>query len=306
MMRLLGRSSWAALCVFLVLGVGVPPGAQGGQSQEPSGEKEQTLSERVQEEVDSRVRLGLRHDDRGFIRELLRNPDLVSNSSQDKYGLLLTPEEEDAIEQWNALSNSLDFVRTYVKQHDLVDRYAGVFITDQQDGGQAWIGFVGELPEHETRIRNNYKYPERLSFFRASYSEVELDRLVDAISADIRELEEMDINVQSVGTSTTGNAVDIYVDHTSPTTVATLEQRYGRDRIRVLESEQPVLDSRSYHYPPIVAGTYISGAQAACTSLHGQRVIPTTTIGFSSRLAIALTIPTTRVVGGTAPARFSW
>lgn len=109
-------------------------------------------------------------------------------------------------------------------------------------------------------LTERFPFPERLKLFDVVRSERELNSVVDAVSDSIPQLRDEGIVVHLVARSIPENVVEIHVAVADPETERKLGERFGADRIRVIQGS-PWSDLDRYSDPfPLKAGVYMTNA----------------------------------------------
>jgi len=211
-------------------------------------------------------------------------------SSANRYGIPLTAEELESMNKRETFADKYAPIIIEIIRGDKVSSSDAVFYMDNKNGGKLVVGLVKATDKNQI-IRNTQiveaiknKIPEadfaNVQFITVKYSEEDLDNQVSKISKNRKLLlESQNINITSIIADIRNGKIKIGVKDLPSTVPTFLENQYGKDLIEVVNSENPVPESRTEPYDKLYGGLRIgwtsasslSGTTGYCTNGYSLR-----------------------------------
>lgn len=222
-----------------------------------------TDANQLARQLDFRRTFGL-NDDEVYVTGLLAAPEGLDTT----YGALLTPEEQDDMDQRFAVADSLHEVDAYAAQA-APDTYAGVY-TDQAAGGLVYVGFTSDGARHLSELRKRFSYPGRLRLFPATRTLAQLRTVLDDVTAALPQLRDAGVDVRIAALNTAANSVDVSLETPSAVADQELQSRFG-SVVRVTGTASPSTTDRTNDGVPFKGGIEEYDTRVSCTSAFVMR-----------------------------------
>lgn len=177
------------------------------------------------------------------------------------WGVSLTPEELALVNKREEVRGNLHTIKEY-GDTNAADSYAGLYV---DKSGLVHVAFAKDAGNHFASLKGQFKHPELLRLFPASYTEQQLNDTVASISIDTEYLRKQGISVYTVATDIPGNKVEVTVETADTQTVGFLTSKYGNQLV-VKAGNPPRAEDRRTDPAPWKGGIYIYGSMYACSA----------------------------------------
>ena len=233
-----------------------------------------TQSQQTAEAVDFRSAMGFNADP-AFVASTFSDPSLAA--SVDRYGIPLTPDEQNEMTIREAIQSNISSVRQYGL--DRPSEFAGEWI-DQANGGLVYTAWTGNALLHEQDLKALFPFPERIRTVTVTATLAQLDAVRDQIAADrdsgALAQNGFDANLLVVDEST--DTVKVGISAPTPLLTAKLKTTYGPSA-ELVQADREIAERR---IPPLVGGlrieTPVKGTAklwSLCSSAYALRFTKT-------------------------------
>lgn len=170
-------------------------------------------------------------------------------------------------EQRLKVAEAVDTVQRYGKE-EAADSFGGVWI-DQRAGGIVRVAFTHDGERHIQELRRRFAFPEKLALVNARFTAADLTAAHDRIVRDMPDLRARGIDVLEISTSVPGNVLAVGVSARSRQAAESHFRGAFGEMARVAAVDPPQRVNRRNDYPPMKAGTNITGGGWRCSSAFG-------------------------------------
>lgn len=181
--------------------------------------------------------------------------ELESDAGSDrKYSVALTSEERANIDARMGIQENLIPLLEYGRRNSAT--FGGMHV-DQADGGTVHFAFTSDLAIHEAALDAIAPVGARLQVRLVSWTEVQLDALVEKVSHDTKFQDSIGVAVHNTLTDIPHNSVTVVTEPYSADVAKRLRERYGA-AVAVVPGAAPTVTACSTRQncpgPPIMAG----------------------------------------------------
>lgn len=167
--------------------------------------------------IKMRTEYGLRRDI-AWVRQVAANP-----RASTAFGFPLLPQEEQSLFARNELPTP---VQAVLADYGHGDQFGGLYI-DNALGGVVVVLWTGDVAAHEAAIRPRLPECHPVVFLQVRWSEAELRRWQDRISADWNWMATIPAAPRGVGADIMANVVTVDVSSANPNAAAIIVGHYG-------------------------------------------------------------------------------